>query len=81
MLKKNVFFFSVVLCISFCIRKYNGRTFTYVVYLVDISAVFLVDIVVFCRIAVCTACRSLKFFIILSPRLPVTHNICLQFDI
>jgi len=53
----------------------------YVVYLVDISAVWLVDIVVFCRIVVCTACKSLTFFSILSPRLHVTHIICLHFDI
>ena len=53
----------------------------YVVYLVDIGAVWLVDIVVFCRIVVCTACMSLTFFSILSPRLPVSRTICLHFDI
>jgi len=32
-----------------------------------------------CMIAVYTACKSQAYCIMLSPRLSVTHNICLQF--
>ena len=31
-------------------------------------------------IAVCTVCMLSGYFIMLSPRLPVTHNTCLHFD-
>ena len=54
----------------------------YVVYLMDISAVWLIDTVfffLFCRI-VRTALKSQSYFIMLILRLPVTHTIYLHFD-
>jgi len=48
----------------------------------DISAVWLIDIIFFfpfCKIVDCTACKSQAYFIVLSPRLSVNHNICLHF--
>jgi len=46
----------------------------------DITSVWLIDIVFFfCKIVVCTVCKSLAYFITLSPRLSVTDTICLHF--
>jgi len=33
-----------------------------------------------CKIAVCTACKSQAYFIMLSPRLSVIDTICLHFN-
>jgi hypothetical protein len=33
----------------------------------------------FCRIVVCTVCKSQAYFTVLSPRLSVTHSVCLHF--
>jgi len=46
----------------------------------DIVAVWLIDFF-FCRIVVCTVCKSSAYFIALIPRLSVTGTICLHFYI
>jgi hypothetical protein len=54
-----------------------------VVQLIDIIAVWLMDIVsffLFCNIVLCTACKSQAYFVMLSPRLSVTDTICLHFN-
>ena len=53
----------------------------HVVQLMDIIAVWLMDIVFFffCKTAVCTACESQAYFILLSPRFSVTDIVCIHF--
>ena len=51
-----------------------------VLLLINIVAVWLMDVTFICRIVICTLCKSYAYSIVLSPCVTVTHIICLHFD-
>jgi len=61
-----------------CIVVSLHRSGRIIVKLMDIIAVRLI-LFFFCKIVLCTVCKSQSYFIMLSPRLSVTNTICLHF--
>jgi hypothetical protein len=80
---------SVCICwkYNFILIKMHGKTtikiMTNILYsccIVDGYYCCVVDkLFLFCRIVLCTVCKSYAYFIVLSPCLSVNHTICLHF--